>query len=50
MNSMSFYHVDYLFFWEVERAHATDYLIGIDQNIPDELIIFLGKVEAAVKY
>lgn len=34
-----------------DRAHATDYLIGVDQKVPDSLvgITFLGKVKTEVR-
>lgn len=47
-----FYHVDCLFFlWRMERASQADYLIGVDQKIPKQLIkiTFLVKVGNAVK-
>lgn len=36
---------------EMERAHVTDYYIGVDQKIPDWLIkvMFLGEVETVVR-
>lgn len=39
------YQTYFFFFWEMERAPMTDYLIGTDQKIPDWLIKFtlLGK-------
>lgn len=35
----------------MERVHVTDYLIGIDQEIPDCLIkfIFLGEAKSAIR-
>lgn len=47
----SFYHVDFLFTsWGIERAHMTDDLIGVDQNILDWLLRCVGEVKMAVRY
>lgn len=32
------YQTYFFFFWEMERAPMTDYLIGTDQKIPNRLI------------
>lgn len=35
-NDKGFYHVDFLFSpWGMEKAHVTDDLIDVDQNVPD---------------
>ncbi|KAF6372055.1 hypothetical protein mRhiFer1_009792 [Rhinolophus ferrumequinum] len=40
-NSKDFYHTDCLFFlWWMEKARMTDYLIDIDQKIPDWLRLY----------
>ena len=53
--SNNLYHIHCLFLGrerEMERAHRTDYLVGVDQNLVSNWLIkitFLGKVETVIK-